>query len=311
MRAGGRNCRSSTTCPRRSGHGAPIARGACEPMSITYWRCFRSSRRRIRRLGGPPCTYVGHPLIERLDELRPGRGRTHAPSASARFCLLLPGSRRTEISRLMQPFGEAVAQIAAARPDVELLLPAVPHLAEEIAVRVAAWKRQPRLVFGEAAEVRGVPPRACGARRLRHGDAGAGTVRRADGRRLSRRSDRAAAEALSHRSIRSCSPTSCSARTPCPSFSTRTGRRRPLRARLLGLLSDTQQRRRQIAAFERLDELMLLPDRRASERQGGGDRYRSGGAWHRKARSNARGFAPVRLSSWEREFRRRRQMRTL
>ena len=26
-----------------------------------------------RRLGGPPCTYVGHPLIEQLAMLRPGR----------------------------------------------------------------------------------------------------------------------------------------------------------------------------------------------------------------------------------------------
>ena len=43
----------------------------------------------------------------------------------------------------MQPFGEAVAKIAAARPDVEILLPAVPHLGEEIAVRVGAWPRQP------------------------------------------------------------------------------------------------------------------------------------------------------------------------
>ncbi len=40
------------------------------------------------RLGGPPCTYVGHPLIERLDELRPGpddggRGRAAVPPGAA------------------------------------------------------------------------------------------------------------------------------------------------------------------------------------------------------------------------------------
>ena len=30
-------------------------------------------------LGGPPCIYVGHPMIERVAELRPQRGRTEAP----------------------------------------------------------------------------------------------------------------------------------------------------------------------------------------------------------------------------------------
>ena len=32
-----------------------------------------------RRLGGPPTTYVGHPLIERLDEIRPAPGERGAP----------------------------------------------------------------------------------------------------------------------------------------------------------------------------------------------------------------------------------------
>ena len=32
-----------------------------------------------RRLRGPPCTYVGHPLTEQLASLRPGRRRAGAP----------------------------------------------------------------------------------------------------------------------------------------------------------------------------------------------------------------------------------------
>ena len=31
-----------------------------------------------RRLNGPACTYVGHPLIERLGELRPGAAEAEA-----------------------------------------------------------------------------------------------------------------------------------------------------------------------------------------------------------------------------------------
>jgi lipid-A-disaccharide synthase len=101
-----------------------------------------------RRLGGPPCTYVGHPLIERLGELTPAPGE-RPPLGERPTLLVLPGSRRSEISRLMAPFGEAVRQIAEARPGVELLLPAVPHLEAEIRAHVAKWPRRPEIVRGE------------------------------------------------------------------------------------------------------------------------------------------------------------------
>jgi lipid-A-disaccharide synthase len=102
-----------------------------------------------RRLGGPPCTYVGHPLVERLGELRPAPGE-RAPLGERPVLLVLPGSRRTEISRLMAPFGAAVERIAAARPGTEILLPAVPHLVAEIEARAAFWPLRPQIARGEA-----------------------------------------------------------------------------------------------------------------------------------------------------------------
>lgn len=104
-----------------------------------------------RRLGGPPCTYVGHPLIERLGELRPAEGERTA-LAEHPVLVVLPGSRRSEISQLMDPFGKAVEIIAHAKPGLEVLLPAVPHLREEIEARLAEWPVRPRLVHGEAAK---------------------------------------------------------------------------------------------------------------------------------------------------------------
>jgi len=101
------------------------------------------------RLGGPACTYVGHPLIERVDELTPAPGE-RKPLGERPVLLVLPGSRRTEIERLMPVFGEAVRQIAAERPDVEILLPAVSHLREEVGAHLDGWSVKPRLVNGEA-----------------------------------------------------------------------------------------------------------------------------------------------------------------
>jgi lipid-A-disaccharide synthase len=103
------------------------------------------------RLGGPPCTYVGHPLIERLAELRPAPGERGLLNERP-VVLVLPGSRRTEISRLMDSFGQAVGRIAEARPEVEILLPAVPHLQEEIAARAARWPCKPTILLGEVAK---------------------------------------------------------------------------------------------------------------------------------------------------------------
>ena len=38
------------------------------------------------RLGGPPCVYVGHPLLERLGELRPNRMKPTRPTPIRRLC---------------------------------------------------------------------------------------------------------------------------------------------------------------------------------------------------------------------------------
>ena len=51
------------------------------------------------RLGGPPCVYVGHPLIERLQLLRPNEDEARRRNAEPPMVVVLPGSRRSEIRR--------------------------------------------------------------------------------------------------------------------------------------------------------------------------------------------------------------------
>lgn len=105
------------------------------------------------RLGGPPCTYVGHPLVERLSELRPGPGERALVGEGALRLVVLPGSRRSEIGRLMEPFGAALGRFAfAAERDLEVVLPAVPHLVKEIRARAERWPIRPTVVEGEAAK---------------------------------------------------------------------------------------------------------------------------------------------------------------
>ena len=100
-----------------------------------------------QRLGGPPCTYMGHPLTERLGVLRPGSGEASARERPT--LLVLPGSRRSEIHRLLPIFGETLRRVAAEIPGVEAVLPAVGDLAGDIEAAVASWPVKPRIVKGE------------------------------------------------------------------------------------------------------------------------------------------------------------------
>ncbi len=102
-----------------------------------------------RRLGGPDCTFVGHPLIERLDVLTPNPTEIAARDKARPLVLILPGSRRSEITRLLDDFGTALGLIEAAYGPVDAVLPAVPHLEALIRERTAGWAVPPRIVTTE------------------------------------------------------------------------------------------------------------------------------------------------------------------
>lgn len=103
------------------------------------------------KIGGPRTSYVGHPLVERLAQMRPDVQEAEARTAHERpTLLLLPGSRSNEVARLMQPFGEALRLISERYGSVDAVLPAVPHLKARIEEAVASWPVKPRIIDNEA-----------------------------------------------------------------------------------------------------------------------------------------------------------------
>jgi lipid-A-disaccharide synthase len=103
----------------------------------------------LRRLGGPPCTYVGHPLAERIGELRPNREEARRRLAEPPILLLLPGSRGSEIKHLLTIFGEAILRLRHSCGELEVVLPTVPHLRARIEAEIADWPYRPRIVVDE------------------------------------------------------------------------------------------------------------------------------------------------------------------
>lgn len=98
------------------------------------------------RLGGPACTYVGHPLSEQVALLRPDAAETVRRSIDPPVVLVLPGSRSGEINRLLGLFGETIARLAQRCGPIEAVLPTVPHLFERVKRATAAWAVRPRVV---------------------------------------------------------------------------------------------------------------------------------------------------------------------
>jgi lipid-A-disaccharide synthase len=105
------------------------------------------------RLNGPPCTYVGHPLIERIDALK---GTDPLPlmvrlglDRSRPIVLVMPGSRKSEVSRLMGTFGEAIKLLSERLGPVQVLLPALDTVRDEIELQLKQWKVPVHVIEGE------------------------------------------------------------------------------------------------------------------------------------------------------------------
>ena len=66
-----------------------------------------------RKLRGPLCTYVGHPLVEQIGVLRPGGDEQKRRDQAPPVLLVLPGSRRSEIRHHLAVFGDALGRLQA------------------------------------------------------------------------------------------------------------------------------------------------------------------------------------------------------
>ncbi|MHC2215440.1 lipid-A-disaccharide synthase [Rhizobium leguminosarum] len=104
----------------------------------------------MRTLGGPETTYVGHrltadPALLEARRLRAGR----APVGEAgKTILMLPGSRSSEISRLLPFFEDAARELVARNGRMRFLLPTVPHNEALVKGLVAGWATPPEVVVG-------------------------------------------------------------------------------------------------------------------------------------------------------------------
>lgn len=101
---------------------------------------------------GLAATFVGHPVLESGADRGDGSEfrKRHGIAPSAPVLVLLPGSRRGEIARLIGAFGETFAALRQAKPGLVGILPTVDAVRADVEAAVAGWSVKPIVVTGEA-----------------------------------------------------------------------------------------------------------------------------------------------------------------
>ncbi len=96
-------------------------------------------------LGGPPATYVGHPLVQNI----PPQDTVSHPNDEKPVVLVLPGSRGGEVTRMLKPFGETLQILKERGNEFQAVIPAVSRMRERIERETESWPVKPLIVNSE------------------------------------------------------------------------------------------------------------------------------------------------------------------
>lgn len=133
----------------RPGRAATLARSVDHLLSIHAFDAPYFEKE------GLPVTFVGNSALSvDFSGADPGRLRKRLGiGAEADILLVLPGSRPSEIARVLPPFGEGVRILKAERPDLEVVIPAAPTVVAMVKDQVAGWPDKVHVVEGEEAKL--------------------------------------------------------------------------------------------------------------------------------------------------------------
>jgi lipid-A-disaccharide synthase len=94
---------------------------------------------------GMTCDFVGHPVVSEPLAAPDEAAAMHA-EGSGPLLLALPGSRRSEVTRLAPVFGAVVARLHATHPDLRVVLPTVRGVADLVGTLTAGWPVRPEII---------------------------------------------------------------------------------------------------------------------------------------------------------------------
>lgn len=98
---------------------------------------------------GMRCDFVGHPVATAsvaTDAEVTAFRQSHGIGVDIPLVLVLPGSRRSEVTRLAPVFGAALERVVAAQPVARAVLPAAPAVADLVRAETSSWPVAPIIV---------------------------------------------------------------------------------------------------------------------------------------------------------------------
>lgn len=96
---------------------------------------------------GVAAEFVGHPVLESgAGSGDAARFRTRHGLGNERLLILMPGSRRSEVPRLLPVFGRTLALLARSAPKLRPVLPVSALVADTVRKAAASWPVQPIVV---------------------------------------------------------------------------------------------------------------------------------------------------------------------
>ncbi|MDQ2088517.1 lipid-A-disaccharide synthase [Marimonas arenosa] len=96
---------------------------------------------------GMDCDFVGHPVVsEPVATAAEAQGFRARHRIDGEILLILPGSRRGEVTRLADRFGDTLGLLLENRPGLQAVIPAAAPVAEMLAGLVADWPGDPLLL---------------------------------------------------------------------------------------------------------------------------------------------------------------------
>jgi len=115
--------------------------------------CLLPNEPELFQKAGLNAVHVGHSVLESGAEQGDGPGfrRLYGIPNQAPLLCVLPGSRRSETSRLLPVFRDTVSLLVEGRPELRVVVPTVETVAAEVEAEVAQWPVPVTVVKGRQA----------------------------------------------------------------------------------------------------------------------------------------------------------------
>ena len=104
---------------------------------------------------GMDCDFVGHPVVSEPQATQKEADRFRAKhNIMGTMILALPGSRRGEVTRLSDRFGQALRILLKEKPDARVVVPCAAPVADLVARQTQNWPGTPLLIGPEVTDKR-------------------------------------------------------------------------------------------------------------------------------------------------------------